>query len=281
MYAKKFGRYQVEKKIGIKVIKYPIGLDLSKVMYPQRRWKDVFDVYLCHSHVDQDLITNRFPNAKCIKIGYPRYGNTPSVVHSKKIIYNEVDSIDPSKPLLLWMPTSVNCQGESIDNIKIWSPIIEKLLDKYNVLIRPHPKSVTTNPRLASDLIRLGFIVDLKKDRDLGILYQSADLVLADYGGSVLSAVYMKKKLILLNIHGNSKYLHWRKKRMYIDDDIRESVDTFDVKNGISLIEQIDINIQDNNKLKQNKLKEQYFGDEHAYEDVGKIFSKLVKELRI
>ena len=46
-------------------------------------------------------------HAKCIKIGYPRYDNMPSIKHSKSIIYDEIKSINASKPLLLWMPTMI------------------------------------------------------------------------------------------------------------------------------------------------------------------------------
>jgi len=31
----------------------------------------------------------------------------PSIKHSKSIIYDEIKSINASKPLLLWMPTMI------------------------------------------------------------------------------------------------------------------------------------------------------------------------------
>jgi hypothetical protein len=278
-YANKFERYQIEKAIGDKVIRYPKGLDVSKAVYPVKRWEGVFDIHLCHGNIDRDLITNKFSNARCVKIGYPKYDHVPSVRHAKNIIYNEMGGIDPVKPLLLWMPTHIKFQSESLDNIRTWLPIIEKLLDKYNILIRPHPKSISVNPEIVNDLRELGFIVDTKRDRKLSILYQSADLVLADYGGSVLSTIYMKKKLILLNMPNNTKFAHWREKGMYVDNDVRRSVDTFDINNGADLIEQIKNNIQDNDNRKANRLKKQYFGNECDCENISEISNKLKKEL--
>ncbi len=275
-YAEKFGKYSIERALGLTVIKYPKGLDINKGKYPEDQWKNVFDIYLCHSDIDQGLITNKFPGARCIKIGYPRYDYVPSVRVAKKIIYNEIKGVDEVKPLLLWMPTFNKIQGDIIDNIGVWTPVIVKLLNKYNVLISVHPKLAVINPSIISHLTELGFLVDAKKGRNLGILYQSSDLVLADYGGPVLSTIYMKKKLILLN-SPSTKYSNWRKKRMYIDDDVRNNVRAFNINEGTDLIEQIDRSVQNNDDLKRDALKEKYFGEDCNYENLREIFCKLAE----
>ena len=276
--AKKFGEYHVENIISEKVIRYPKGLDISMLRFPERRWKHVFNTYLCHSNLDKNLINNSFSDAKCINIGYPRYDNIPSTKHAKDIIYNDIDNIDASKPVLLWMPTFIKMRGEFIDNVKLWTPIITKLINKYNVLVRPHPKTVSIDPEIISYLIELGFTVDGKKGRNLGVLYQSADLVLADYGGSILSSVYMKKKLILLNTT-NKKYINWREKRMYTDIDVRKNIKTFNINDGDLLIEQIKLELQEDDILERNKLKEKYFGSGCNHKDLSKFFYELKKEL--
>jgi hypothetical protein len=274
--AEKFGKYPIERIIGDTVVKFPKGLDINKLIYPNTQWKDLFDIYLCHSNIDKNLIVNKFSAAKCIKIGYPRYDYLPSIKNAKKIIYDEIKSIDAAKPLLLWIPTFTQIKGEIIDNIEVWAPIIKKLLKKYNVIIRLHPKSVvTTNPEAINCLVKAGFLVDTKKSRNLGILYQSSDLVLADYGGPVLGAVYMKKKLILLN-SPSEKIIFWRKKRMYIDDDVRKDVYAFNIDSGMNLTKQIGKIIRDKDDLKRNELKYKYFGKECSYENLREIFNKLI-----
>jgi hypothetical protein len=272
--ADKFGKFPIERLIGEKVVKYPKGLDINKSKYPENQWKDIFDIYLCHSNIDQNLITDKFYKAKCIKIGYPRYDNVPSINEAKKNIYNEIRSIDSTKPLILWMPTFIKINGKIIDNIEAWIPIIEKLLDKYNVLISVHPKLAVMNPAIVTYLTELGFLVDATKGRNLGTLYQSADLVLADYGGPVLSTIYMKKKLILLN-SPNTEYANWRKERMYVDDDVRNDVYSFDINDSMTFIEQINTSIEDNDILKRDILKAQYFGKDCNYEELKEIFHKL------
>jgi len=146
--AKTFIRHPVEREIGIKIIKYPKGLDINKALYPKNQWRSIFDYYLCHSEIDCNLITDKFPEAKCIKIGYPKYNSLLPKDSAKNIIYGDIASINPSKPLILWMPTLIKINGEIIDNIKVWVPIIIKLLDKYNVLIRLHPKLAVMNPEI-------------------------------------------------------------------------------------------------------------------------------------
>jgi hypothetical protein len=277
--ATKFGRYQVEKELGVKVIKFPKGLDVSKLTYPDKQWEDIFDIYFCHSKVDQDLITTKFSNVKCINIGYPRYDNMPSVESAKKIIFNEINNIDVSKPTLLWIPTIIRYKDGLIDNIRVWIPSIRGLLSKYNVIIRPHPKIVVIDPNIVNELADIGFLLDIKKNRNLGVLYKSVDLVLADYGGSVLSAIYMKNKLILLNIM--SEYTRMREKRMYVDSDVRGSVNSFNVDDGVLLAKQIDNDIQDNSKSTRNRLKKQYFGSGKDCKDIKEISNELAKELHI
>ena len=274
-YAEKFGKYPIERALGDKVIKYPKGLDINKLNYPEDKWKKVFDIYLCHSNIDKSLINKKFSEAKCIKIGYPRYDNMPSIKHAKSIVYNEIKSINSSKPLLLWMPTMIKIKGELTDNVKIWTPIMKKLLDEYNILIRVHPKMLVMDTKIADYLSKLGFLVDTKEGRNLGILYQASDMVLADYGGSVLSAVYMKKKLILLN-SSNKNFLLWRGKRMYVDDDVRNDVRAFSVSDGISIKNQISKSITADDSIERDELKNKYFGEDCDYENLRDFFHKLI-----
>ena len=89
----------------------------------------------------------------------------------------------------------------------------------------------------------------------------------------------MKKKLILLNMTG--EYTYMRKKRMYIDSDVRDNVTTLNVENGVSLVDHVESVVQNNDKLIVNRLKKQYFGDECSHKDIKKIAHNLVTELRV
>jgi hypothetical protein len=274
-HAVKFIKYPIERKIGVKVIKYPKGLDINKDKYPEDRWKGLFDMYLCHSDIDFRLIKNKFPQAECLKIGYPRYNNAPTTKASKKYISNQIKGINLAKPLVLWMPTFNKIQDEIIDNIEVWVPVITKLLEDFNVLISIHPKLAVIKPEVLIDLRKKGLLVDAEKGRSLMSLYQSSDLVLADYGGPVLSSIYMKKKLVLLN-SPNKKYEIWRKKRKYIDDDVRNDVNVFDIDDAETLIEQVKTMISDQDNFESIALKDKYFGKDCDYRVLREIFDNLL-----
>ena len=81
----------------------------------------------------------------------------------------------------------------------------------------------------------------------------------------------MEKKLILLN-SSSSKYLRWRKERMYVDDDVRNDVNAFSVNDSTALNKKINESIQNNNTLRRNNLKKQYFGEDCDYENLRELF---------
>lgn len=274
--AKKFKRHQIERKIGMKIIRYPKGLDVSKLVYPAERWDGIFDMHLCHGNIDKDLILKKFADTNCIKIGYPKYDHAPSAQFSKKKIYEEFKIFDRSKPLILWMPTHIKFKSEWLDNINLWSPFVRQILDKYSVIVRPHPKSIAVNPNIVNKLTEMGFAVDIKGNRELKVLYKAADLVLADYGGSVMSAIYMKKKIVLLNMPDSSEFARWRKEGMYIDNNVRNDVNSFYENNIEGLMKKIAEEI-DSNDVKANILKKKYFGDDKDCENLLDILQKLKK----
>jgi hypothetical protein len=176
------------------------------------------------------------------------------------------------------MPTHIKSFGESLYNIKIWSPVISKLSDKYNIVVRPHPKSLAINPKISNKLKNLGLIVDMRSDRELKVLYQAADLVLADYGSSVLSSIYMNKKILLLNMPNNTEFIRLRKSGNNVDQKIRDDVESFEY-NDASLYKKIDkiVNFSQSSEIK--KLKNNYFGNDNSFKNIVDIAHSLNSEL--
>ena len=58
------------------------------------------------------------------------------------------------------------------------------------------------NQNLIQDLKKIGFCVDAKLNRNMHELYQVSDLVLGDYGGSVLSSIYLNPSFFLILTKG-------------------------------------------------------------------------------
>ena len=76
-----------------------------------------------------------------------------------------------------------------------------------------------------------------------------------------------EKKLILLN-SPSEKYIKWRGKRKYVDDDVRNDVSSFNINEGDSLVTQINKDIQNSDNTKTDNLKKKYFGNEVNQKDI-------------
>ena len=68
-----FEEIPIEKNISEISYHFPRGLDISMNAHPHPRWENQYDYYLTHGNIDKKLISESFNNAKCIKIGYPKY----------------------------------------------------------------------------------------------------------------------------------------------------------------------------------------------------------------
>ena len=53
-----------EKKLGVKVIFFPRGMDLRLNHFPNKKFEQIFDIFLCHGKIDKSLIENKFKNKK-------------------------------------------------------------------------------------------------------------------------------------------------------------------------------------------------------------------------
>ena len=108
------------KKLGFKTILYPRGLDINIHLYPETRWIDCFDIFCCHSKVDEKILNNRIENkVDIIKIGYPRYQKNK--INIKYILRIKIKNI-------LWIPTHIKYPNHSIgDNIYLWKNYIKVL----------------------------------------------------------------------------------------------------------------------------------------------------------
>jgi hypothetical protein len=256
--SKKYDRTSVEREIGNKTIRFPKGIDVSTLNFPIDLWKDVFDIHLCHGDLDFDLIKNKFPNANCVKVGYPKYDNVESPCKAKKLIYREFD-LDKTKSLIFWIPTHIKVTGEFNNNIKLWFDAVSNLQKKYNIIIRPHPKALACSDQFVSMLEESNLMFDVKHNRDLSILYQASDIVLADYGASMFSAIYMQKDVLLLNMPDDSQFVIWKKTGKYLDVEVRGEMNSIDLDQKHELCNKVDDLISSSQKGENQKMRDRFF----------------------
>tara|TARA_B100000579_G_C22816938_1_gene848436 strand:- start:255 stop:1502 length:1248 start_codon:yes stop_codon:yes gene_type:complete len=260
--AKIYEEWFPERHLGLNTIFYPRGLDLRLKHFPNSKFEKIFDIFLCCSLLDLKLIKKKFKSKKCILIGYPRYDKEISFNQIKKKIFSEFN-FSKDKKLIFWCPTHIEEKEEIFNNIILWREKIIKLKNKYNLLVRPHPKSLAMNQNLIKDLKKIGFCVDVKLNRNMHELYQVSDLVLGDYGGSVLSSIYLKKPLLLLNLPKEYSFINRLIKTEALDYKIRDKVVSLnlDQVDDFKLNNMIKNTIKKYSSKRSNLLKIKYFGN--------------------
>jgi hypothetical protein len=163
--------------------------------HPGEARSETFDFFLCHGKHDKDLVEKNVSKPAAI-IGYPRYDNLPSSF--RELLTKEFD-LATNKPTIIWLPTRVDWETVSDNNIYSWLKEIGDLTESYNVICRPHPHRVINNPNLLDALKNYGIKIDTLTTRNIAQLYMAADFIFCDYGGSIFSSVYFGKKLLILN----------------------------------------------------------------------------------
>ena len=168
---------------------------------------ELFDLFFCHGPRDAEITKNVF-NKPIYIMGEPRYDQFfekwCDPVHMVNL--REKYSVDNKKKTILFITTV----SDYFSTIETYAESMRKLLVSYNVIIRPHPLEV--NPRSSRfnqkvlDIVTSGdfvFCGDLYQD--MSELYLISDYVFCDYGASIFSAIYMGKRIILLNHEGVKK----------------------------------------------------------------------------
>ena len=260
-----------EKIIGEKSIRYPAGTDLKLRYYPMPSLEKNFDIFFTHSLFEVNLIKKKFSNKTYKVLGYPRYENLKSYSQIKTEILNEFN-LDKKKKIIYWTPTHIYFPGETLSNFLPWIEIISKLNDKYNIIVRPHPKSLNANKNILKILSKKNFFIDTKPDRKLGELFKVSDLALCDYGETIFSAIYLEKPVILLNTNKYTEFVKQQINNLSLDITLRKEIMNLnleDANNEIKIFFSKASDIEYVNLIK--KLKNNYFGDKKNYSTTEEI----------
>ena len=253
----------VERMIGRKNILFPRGMDINSKTYPSSEFIRRFDIFLCHGNKDYELVRKK-TNAPTFKIGYPRYQLNHAVEKDQKALIKEFKLCN-EKITLLWMPSRLDWENPKYRNIKDWLPSIGCANSEIQIIVRPHPHLIKINPELIKELKEYRFHVDSLKSRNLSALYSTSDIVIADYGGSIFSGLYMKKPVILLNSANHDKVL----KSNELDISLRHRFTEFNLKDSNEL--ELLLNTLDHDKINKlnalsNSLRSEIFGENNFQE---------------
>lgn len=190
--ASKTNQY-IPLQVGLKQVRFMYGADIGDG-WSLQSWNELYDLFLCHGPNDQNQLKKRF-HGKTLVMGYPRYDEYFSQDLELNSVIEEF-GIDPEKKTILWMSTT----GNGASSIPAFAELIAGLKQKYNIIARPHPIAFRTEPENIALLRSLNFTIDDNAVRDMNKLYKLVDYVLCDFGGSAFGAIYLGKKLVLLDV---------------------------------------------------------------------------------
>lgn len=182
-------------QIGRKQIRYMYGADLSDA-WSLMDWNEIYDIFLCHGVNDERIVKERF-SGKTFIMGYPRYDDYFDSKIDLSNIKKEFDVSDQKKTLL-WMPTL----GGAGSSIPVYAKLIADLDYEFNVIVRPHPLSFVQEKDFIYELERNNLKIDRSSTRNMNELFSAADLIIADYGGTPFSSIFIGKNLIFLDVPG-------------------------------------------------------------------------------
>lgn len=245
--------YFVEKEISETTIKFPNGLDRNIKYFPNNKWSNIFDIFLTTSTIEGELIKKKFKSKKILQIGYPRFLNKQINSESLK----EEFFINSQKKTIFCCPNERIIFEQNEDSIIKYIQILKLLEKKYNLILRPHPKLQFTRPKYYQMIKNSGLKVDLKMNRTIHDLFLISDLILVDYGSSVLEALYLKKKIIVYEWSNEKKFKILFDKENCLDFIIREKISESKILPNIQKEQTCDfVNRIENDEKYQSKINE-------------------------
>ena len=188
-----------QKKLGLYNIRFMYGADAGGIKFG--KYNELFDEIFCHGPKDSEIVRKLF-KGEIYEMGYPRYDNYFQNFNNKefknKLLKKHL--CNDKKPTILWICTA----STYFSTIETYQQSMEKLTEKYNVILRAHPKQI--NPLYSSynqkvfDIVNSGkFIANQDTYQNMSELYLIADYVFSDYGGTLFSALYLNKNILLMN----------------------------------------------------------------------------------
>ncbi len=158
-------------------------------------WNEQYDLILCWGPYQAARLAD-FERPRIVQVGYPRFDRFFRLTEPRRDVVARLGG-DPDRPTLVWLPT-----WKDWSSIDAFAGEIAGFRDEYNILIKVHPLTATTDPGRMAKLAAVGLSPMSDVNFDNVELFYAADLVAADYGGSAFGAIYADRELVLLNTPG-------------------------------------------------------------------------------
>jgi hypothetical protein len=158
-----------------------------------RAWNSMYDGILCFGPYQAQSLAS-FENVLKIQMGYPRFDrffNEP-IDRAKRL---EQLGLDLKRKTVVWLPT-----WSTLCSIEAFAPAIAALQERHNVIVKPHPLTLSDEPARMQELERFRCVI--REPIDNVELFQLADMLVGDYGGSAFGGIYTDRNVVLLDLPG-------------------------------------------------------------------------------
>jgi len=179
--------------LGVTQIRFMYAL--GKARHNFADWNRLYRLILCFGPYQAQHLAFATESVK-VQMGYPRYDHFFSESVDKEVLRQRF-GCDPARKTLVWLPTWMG-----LSSIDQYAYLIALLSEQYNVIVKPHPLTIRSEPERVARLQAQSFTRVITEMVDNLDLYRIADWVLCDYGGPIFGAIYLDKNLALLNVPG-------------------------------------------------------------------------------
>lgn len=198
-----FSRYistqYFQKKLGVYNIRFTYGVDVK--LDGVDKYNYIFDCFFCHGPKDAALFCE-YTDADIFQMGYPRYDSFFDRINSSIVRAGLLDlhNCSPDKQTILCVFTV----SRYFSTIELYVDVLAQLTGRFNVILRPHPMEINKefsryNSKVKKIVDAGIFSVSDDPSQEMADLYLISDYVVCDYGGSIFSALFVNKRILLLN----------------------------------------------------------------------------------
>lgn len=270
-----FDNKYIEKRLSKKTIKFPNGLDRNTFYFPDKRWKDVFDIYFCSSKIEDNLIKKKFKNIETFFIGYPRF-DLKKHSNKNRVLFNKEFNFIKDKKKIVCLPNERVMTSQNFKAIQRYIEVLSTLSNEYNLILRPHPKLQDINYEFYQMIKKSGLKLDLVIHRNIFDLLSESDLILADYGNIVLESIYLRKKIIIYEWPNEKKFRILNDKKNCLDFSVRKNLEIIDFsepKKYLSKIHNLIANDTYQNSIV--KYSEELFNEKKNKKDLNNLLKEI------
>ncbi|MDR1147733.1 MAG: CDP-glycerol glycerophosphotransferase family protein [Spirochaetaceae bacterium] len=174
--------------------------------------KKPYDYIVCCGEFHKKFFEQYFDNKSIFMLGSPRFKpisagscGAAAVETARRLIAEQSGiKLNPAKKTLLLLP-SYNGAVSSARNCATidFLPILTKLQDEYNIIIKPHPEWASSwggcKDFFCAAIPNAVFLNNV----DNFMLYPAADFVVCDYSNVIFTTIHADKNIILFNAGRN------------------------------------------------------------------------------